>query len=1826
MPPRYPNFTIEEAFEAAGPPPGGEPYGWKHFHEGEPPVSFFTNPPKDAKAIFSTLRGTKVFRTVDNPVWERDGYYWWAAQIQLTCDEIRRNFFSECKYLQAPRDYWDLYAYFDAYEIYHRGAQNLWNVIHHLIFENTVVLPDLLKDAMPMIESWALEVLASERARNKLRAWNTEIHQDILAVFDEGELEDISGMEPFYMDHIRSTFCKYRYDLLTGQSIIPSQPLLGGEKGPTPSKQLPDVPYQTAEDDKHNIKTGSKVIDGVVVVDGTSATAARMNAHKKAKKANRTRKIEQVRCAQLDSSTSKAATSTSPGDHHSQTGAGPGRPQTASAPPTESRYASGPTFGAPSTMGVSEDASNNTEGRVYPGNKHEVGKKLKGCIKPDDPAIISTENISSNLHDTSSTDEPAAKTWSAVPTTDVPSQDIQARADGPGQPMRPFCQPTPNHHATPFTQRRISVNYEQLRPVTLRGHGDTSIQGPPVYRPYNQHPISNLGQDNSGSAAFVNQIPQLPPHVPYPNQNMRRASQVSQTAYNQNNILPLTLGHGIKPPVAPPQQQGFSHGQGAVSTSNFQHPQQNRKYSGPPSGNRMGWRSNGNDPIHGPKVVFYKGNTHPGQNHNPSHGPKNTYNGNRTSHEKAYVSDSPHRSYKGTLTPNRRTSVSSNHSYNLGSGRSHRHSSVSSWYRDPARASAEPSGQSSAVISYSHDGKPFGQARPGSPIYLPIPTCRNASKKPSMHTKFDPCPCPSCDEKDRSIHIGQLRPDQFRHDAAVEDLKQFLSQFGPVESIIVIPTNYNAVIVRFYQIQSAQAAVKHLHMARLERFSAYPLAVNFRTGSQFFQPLPFRAYESPHKPMQITHSPVSPQDMSRAIHHTAMPTPILEEPSVSGTINARESLMGPTTPSKQTDNLHSAEVHGSPDKGCSSSSSKAPGSSADCANPRERGHENSSKRRGSERSHIFTPSRSSTSANPSPTERYQGHIVAHPTRGRAQEVEIDYGTMVQRPGRAKYMSLPEAWTNPAGSIPVVRDFAPQHTLPGHRNRDRASILSVPESALTKQNTKQTGYPAQESDTAIQTLPPVAYVPGPNISSHWYQHVNPGLMTASIDQTSIPIRHDQPGLKSRSASPPAKRKIEQPTEDTQELRSPKKKTIQTWKASEARQRKNTNQGSGYNNKSQNHDQKRLGPKFTKQHKGGHHNTIASRSPQPVISGNSDEKQLFSTYSFKPDLSPSVLPSFPQEEKGDTNSSRQQPGNANETHKPETVHGDGTSHENNSPSKPEPFPAYRDLMFGPSNSTQEHKGHDYNELDTTNEDMSSSGHALANIQASGNLTKNKLNPRAMDFVSSSANSSAPNSRRTTIRGNTTPAPEQQQAAAEASSVSGQITTQNQPSSNDVESKTKGPQKTTVAVPQQGDPKQGPEKNRKTTMTNEKKDGGDKSADLEKSNSSGGSKSTAKHLSTSIDEPKSSTTTTEPKAKGKQGGKYKSKSFSSKENSKDGSAAEKKQPAKAPIPIVPAVPKLSKPSGHRTGPAQGKGSSSSTPPSTTATTSATVPATAKSSNAENSSNNKQKQRARQDTTTSTAATTTTRKKSAASTSGAEEKKRPPQRRDHRSGTMPTLSSEDWPELSPETTRKGSSSTASTVPLRPSPISFSAAVAVLPTTAAAEQAQTPRPDRDTTAPPLNPPPITTTSRNITTTTSAWNKIAAPRSPSPSRSRGASSSSTGTLVLSPPTVASSSSAAPPPPPETSTSTSTSVEADATTTTAAAAGGDGGSSENKGHEKGNKKKKQKNNKKDRKKTDDASASGTWKQARGGGGGGGGGGKSTTGRERRPPPDGERKGG
>jgi hypothetical protein len=231
----YSGFTVKDALDRAGEPPKLD----YPFHEGEPPVDFFTNIPKEAAAVFSTVDGTRPFRMVENSTYERPGHYWWAAEVQRVSDELRRNLPEACKTLQAPQTYHDLYQYFVAYDIYHRGAQNLWNVIHHLIFENQYVNEVVQKEQMiqqsmeqiPLFESLALEVLKKPEMQTKLVLWDKEKQQDVLKVFNPYDLQLFEGYknyDEYFLQVLRPIFERHYESLRQGTPLIPLIPATHG--------------------------------------------------------------------------------------------------------------------------------------------------------------------------------------------------------------------------------------------------------------------------------------------------------------------------------------------------------------------------------------------------------------------------------------------------------------------------------------------------------------------------------------------------------------------------------------------------------------------------------------------------------------------------------------------------------------------------------------------------------------------------------------------------------------------------------------------------------------------------------------------------------------------------------------------------------------------------------------------------------------------------------------------------------------------------------------------------------------------------------------------------------------------------------------------------------------------------------------------------------------------------------------------------------------------------------------------------------------------------------------------------------------------------------------------------------------------------------------------------------------------------------------------------------------------------------------------------------------------------------------------------------------
>ena len=75
------------------------------------------------------------------------------------------------KEMSQPKSWDDLWIWFDAHDIYHYGATNLWNVLCNLYHENSIILPDVQKEITLMVGHWTDDWLETSANKQKLGSW-----------------------------------------------------------------------------------------------------------------------------------------------------------------------------------------------------------------------------------------------------------------------------------------------------------------------------------------------------------------------------------------------------------------------------------------------------------------------------------------------------------------------------------------------------------------------------------------------------------------------------------------------------------------------------------------------------------------------------------------------------------------------------------------------------------------------------------------------------------------------------------------------------------------------------------------------------------------------------------------------------------------------------------------------------------------------------------------------------------------------------------------------------------------------------------------------------------------------------------------------------------------------------------------------------------------------------------------------------------------------------------------------------------------------------------------------------------------------------------------------------------------------------------------------------------------------------------------------------------------------------------------------------------------------------------------------------------------------
>lgn len=157
------------------------------------PVGFYTHPPSDAPAIFSTKNGTRPFSYLTHILPPRRLHLWSKDEIQERCNSLRKTYWNHMKTMKKLNSWDDLYTYFDACDLYHHGVQNLWNVVNTLFDENEIIRRDVSRESAQHIGEWVDKWLENIDNKTKLGNW-TEKDGFIVYILSEEDRNDMDDL------------------------------------------------------------------------------------------------------------------------------------------------------------------------------------------------------------------------------------------------------------------------------------------------------------------------------------------------------------------------------------------------------------------------------------------------------------------------------------------------------------------------------------------------------------------------------------------------------------------------------------------------------------------------------------------------------------------------------------------------------------------------------------------------------------------------------------------------------------------------------------------------------------------------------------------------------------------------------------------------------------------------------------------------------------------------------------------------------------------------------------------------------------------------------------------------------------------------------------------------------------------------------------------------------------------------------------------------------------------------------------------------------------------------------------------------------------------------------------------------------------------------------------------------------------------------------------------------------------------------------------------------------------------------------------------------
>lgn len=180
------------------------------------PIGFYTKPPPSARAVFSTGNGKRPFREMKHILPARRIHLWDKDELQSVCNSIRKTYWEHMGAMTQPYCWDDLWTYFDAFDLYHYGALNLWNVINQLFHENVIIFSDVERESANLIGQWADSWIQLAENQRKLKEWADKRDSSIVFLLSHEDRRKMGDIPDNLIPLVASALKTRRALLLAG--------------------------------------------------------------------------------------------------------------------------------------------------------------------------------------------------------------------------------------------------------------------------------------------------------------------------------------------------------------------------------------------------------------------------------------------------------------------------------------------------------------------------------------------------------------------------------------------------------------------------------------------------------------------------------------------------------------------------------------------------------------------------------------------------------------------------------------------------------------------------------------------------------------------------------------------------------------------------------------------------------------------------------------------------------------------------------------------------------------------------------------------------------------------------------------------------------------------------------------------------------------------------------------------------------------------------------------------------------------------------------------------------------------------------------------------------------------------------------------------------------------------------------------------------------------------------------------------------------------------------------------------------------------------------